>query len=141
MKLSLDIPTGGNVITHYDANGITINQVLHTGSLVVSARRLIDDWGPMEPSQIHAGHWQVVIDMAPEVVLLGTGNRLHFPAQSQLAELMKRGIGVEVMDTMAACRTYNILLGEERKVVAALLPLQTPLQGSSDLNPRVHRGA
>ena len=62
-----------------------------------------------------------MVELAPEIVLLGTGAQFRFPEPALLAPLYKAGIGVEVMDTPAACRTYNILLGEGRNVVAALL--------------------
>jgi uncharacterized protein len=68
-----------------------------------------------------ADHFAAIVELAPEIVLLGTGARFTFPMPALLAPLYKAGIGVEAMDTPAACRTYNILLGEGRNVVAALI--------------------
>jgi uncharacterized protein len=68
-----------------------------------------------------ADHMAAIVELAPEIVLLGTGASLRFPEPALLAPLYKAGIGVEVMDTPAACRTYNILLAEGRKVLAAVI--------------------
>ena len=70
---------------------------------------------------LSADHIAAIVELAPEIVLLGTGPAFRFPDAARLAPLYKAGIGVEVMDTPAACRTYNILLGEGRNVVAALI--------------------
>ena len=83
--------------------------------------RLITDWTPVNTDDLTADHFEELIEFEPEVVILGTGEHLHFPHPSVTAELLTQGIGVEVMDTSAACRTYNVLLSEGRQVVAALL--------------------
>ncbi len=92
-----------------------------TTSCVIGPKQLIEDWSPSTLDELQAEHLQAIIAMAPEVVLLGTGETLDFPAPAILAELTAQQIGVEIMDTAAACRTYNILMNEGRKVVAGLI--------------------
>ena len=92
-----------------------------TRSCIISPKQLIDDWAPNSLDELLAEHLQAIVALAPEVVLLGTGETLDFPNTEILAELTSRQIGVEVMDTAAACRTYNILMNEGRNVVAGLI--------------------
>ncbi len=92
-----------------------------TASFVISAGTLVSDWPPRQLEELEAGHMQQVAELDPEVVLFGAGDRLRFPSPALLEPLIERGIGVEVMDTKAACRTYNILAAEGRRVAAALI--------------------
>jgi uncharacterized protein len=92
-----------------------------TQSFIMTPEVLIQDWAPQQPDQLHQDHLQILLELQPEVVLLGTGERLVFPAVRITADLLGAGIGVEVMDTAAACRTYNILMHEGRHVAAALI--------------------
>lgn len=92
-----------------------------TGSFVISPRHLIRDWPPMTIETLLSEHLETLIELQPEVVLLGTGQKLQFPESGILAELHNQQLGVEIMDTAAACRTYNILMMEGRFVVAGLL--------------------
>lgn len=120
MKFSEDI-TSGNLIRGYDSRGININGRLFISSLIISRHQLISDW-PVR--QIHHLNDPLANQLwldEPEVILIGTGNRLQFPPPEIYAQLLGRGIGVEFMDSGAACRTYNILLGEERRVVAGII--------------------
>jgi len=91
------------------------------GSLIISPRHLIRDWPPMNIDSLLMGHLDALMELQPELILLGTGPRLQFPEAKILASLHNRQIGVEVMDTAAACRTYNILMTEGRFVVAGLI--------------------
>jgi uncharacterized protein len=91
------------------------------GSIVISPRHLIRDWPPMSIESLLAEHLGILTELQPEVVLLGTGRTLQFPETDVLAQLHNQQIGVEVMDTAAACRTYNILMMEGRFVVAGLI--------------------
>jgi uncharacterized protein len=90
------------------------------GSCLLSAQLLTDDWPPQQLTELSAEHLQAVRKLNPEVLLLGSGNKMRFPSREQMAALVRLGIGYEVMDTAAACRTYNVLVSEGRKVVAAL---------------------
>lgn len=91
-----------------------------TGSCLLSAAHLVDDWPPKRLAELEEGHLQLVRDLQPEVLLIGSGTKLRMPTAEQRAALVRLGIGHEVMDTGAACRTYNVLVAEERRVVAAL---------------------
>jgi len=92
-----------------------------SGSFVLSPKHLLRDWTPTSIEALQAKHLDPIIELQPELVLLGTGARLTFPSPQLLASLHRQRIGVEVMDTAAACRTYNILMGEGRFVVAGLM--------------------
>lgn len=93
----------------------------YDSSIVVSASGRLQAWDCSRHAELTAQHFDQLADDAPEVVLFGSGQRLRFVPPSLLRGLIERGIGVETMDTMAAARTYNILAGEGRRVVAALL--------------------
>ena len=121
MKFERELPQGKNTFTGYGEGYVEVNKSRHGSSLVVSGERLITDWPVTRVEGLAPDHMAAIAELKPEIVLLGTGARLAFPEPAQLAPLYKAGIGVEVMDTPAACRTYNILLGEGRNVVAALV--------------------
>jgi uncharacterized protein len=90
-------------------------------SFVISPELLIRRWGADDFAELHSEHFAELEQYQPEIVLLGTGKTLRRPPASMLAPLINAGIGVEVMDTGAACRTYNILMSDERRVLAALM--------------------
>lgn len=99
------------------------------GSFIVSPRHLLRDWPPTNIDNLLAQHIEAIIELQPELVLLGTGQQLIFPDQQVLADLHRQRIGVEIMDTAAACRTYNILMTEGRFVVAGMInPIETPVK-------------
>ena len=121
MKFEREQADGKNSFTGYGAGYVEINRARHTASLVVSGERLVTDWPVESVGGLAADHMAAIVELRPEIVLLGTGNSFHFPDPALLAPLYKAGIGVEVMDTPAACRTYNILLSEGRNVLAAVI--------------------
>lgn len=90
-------------------------------SLVIGSRGEKLDWQCASFEDLERAHFERLAEFAPEVVIFGSGSRLRFPPPQYLQALMARRIGVETMDTVAACRTYNILAGEGRHVLAALL--------------------
>ncbi len=90
-------------------------------SFIISAKQLIREWPPSSIQELTEEDFALMAEMNPEVVILGTGSRLEWPRQSLYRPLIERGIGVEVMGTAAACRTYNILSFEGRQVVAGLI--------------------
>lgn len=94
-----------------------------TRSFIIAARHLQVDWPPQQISELTLAHLEPIFSLQPEVFLLGSGARLAWPPPALLGTLAQRGIGTEVMDTAAACRTYNILMLEGRQVAAALLML------------------
>jgi uncharacterized protein len=123
MKIQRELGTGQNVIRSYGPGRIAINQETFTASLIVTPERLVPDWRPREFAQLTAADFETIAALKPEVVLLGTGSRLRFPDPALTRALVIAQIGFEAMDTGAACRTYNVLMGEGRRVAAALLPI------------------
>ncbi|HSD61598.1 MAG TPA: Mth938-like domain-containing protein [Burkholderiales bacterium] len=121
MKLHLDRNAGQNAFTGYGAGYVMVNNSRYERSLVVLPDRLVEDWGVAAPGALTLAHMEELAALAPEVLLLGTGARLVFPAPALMAPLAAVGIGLEVMDTSAACRTYNILMAEGRRVAAAII--------------------
>lgn len=132
MRFSQDTAGHGYTIHAVTPGGVTVHSpgegaVLLESSFIVSAGALIRSWEPRAIDQLQGAHFAAIVALKPEVVLLGTGARLRFPPSTLLAPLMEAGIGCEVMDSAAACRTYNVLNGEGRQVVAAvLLPFLAP---------------
>jgi len=92
-----------------------------TASFIMTPERLIRNWPPDSVEEINAEHMEMISSLQPEVVLIGTGETLIFPDTKLTIRLMEQGIGVEVMDTAAACRTYNVLMHEARRVLLALV--------------------
>lgn len=101
-----------------------IDRELRT-SFLIAPDRVVEDWPVTTPAQLDPSALDEVLALDPELVLLGTGERQVFPPSAALLPLLKRGIGVEVMDNAAASRTYNLLAAEGRRVVAAFM-LGTP---------------
>jgi len=120
MKLHLDAPRGTYLIRSYAPGQLLVGEAtLHT-STIVSATTLTA-WRPATIDDLTEADLEPLYTLAPEVVLLGTGAQQRFPAATLLAALFSRRVGVEVMDTRAACRTYNVLVAEGRSVAAALM--------------------
>ncbi len=92
-----------------------------TSSIIISAQGIQQDWGAHSFDVLEAWHFDKIAEMDAEVVIFGSGKRIQFPKPAWLQSLYARRIGVETMDTPAACRTYNFLAAEGRRVVAALL--------------------
>jgi uncharacterized protein len=120
MKLHLDRSDVRYLITGYEADQVLVNGVTHTRSVVVLPDEVVAEWSGAWAS-LAAPDFDVVLMRAPEIVLLGTGQRQRFPSPALYRTLIAARIGVEIMDTPAACRTYNILAGEGRRVAAALM--------------------
>ncbi|WP_298170896.1 MTH938/NDUFAF3 family protein [Acidithiobacillus sp.] len=121
MKLHLQHDGHRNVVHAYGPQGIVIHGKRHAQGLLVGADWLHSPWGPEHANALQLSHFAEVLARKPDIVLLGTGKRQYFPLELMRA-LRIADLAVEVMDTSAACRTYNILLAEDRVVIAALLP-------------------
>ncbi|HEX7965965.1 MAG TPA: Mth938-like domain-containing protein [Gammaproteobacteria bacterium] len=122
MKISKDtIGRDTKVIRAYAPGRVNVNDALLTRSFVVAPDRLVEDWPPQRFEELTAEHLQAALALEPEILLIGTGAKQQFLPAELMAALSKSGMGLEVMDTAAACRTYNVLLSEDRKVVAAIL--------------------
>lgn len=120
MKFTLESSTRVNLVRAYSREELRIGEERVRASCIVSADRLITDWAPGRFEALTPEHLTVIFALQPEVVLLGTGERQRFPPTQVRAAFAARGVGLEVMDLGAACRTYNILVQEERRAVAAL---------------------
>lgn len=121
MKMALDNASHANLVRSYAPGRVQVRDRAYTASVIVSAEQIVADWAPRSVDELHAGHLDALTDHSPEVVILGTGDRQVFPEPATLTTLMDLGIGFEVMDNRAACRTYNVLLSEHRRVALALL--------------------
>jgi len=122
MKFSEDYGNSQYALTGYDDHYIQVNQTRYEQSLVITSRKLLTDWGPAVSEELmHEGVMQTLIDLEPEIVLLGTGRRIQFPPPEILALFSQHQIGLEILDSASACRTFNILLSEGRDVAAGLL--------------------
>jgi uncharacterized protein len=120
VKLHSSVPSGVNTITGYGEGYVTVNGERRSSPVVVMPDR-IEDWSAKRFDHLSTEDFAFLKNLKAEIVLLGTGPRQRFPHPRLTAELARAGIGLEVMDLQAACRTYNILVAEERKVAAALL--------------------
>jgi len=123
MKLHPNRPSVLNTITAYGPGFIEVNAQRIEHALLLMPEQPFATWAPARFEDLVAAHFDAVLAAEPEVVLLGTGARQRFADPRLTAALIARRIGVETMDTGAACRTYNILMTEGRKVLAALLPI------------------
>jgi uncharacterized protein len=121
VKLHLAQSGSTNVITGYGAGFVEVNKQRYDSSLVVLPDRIWTEWSASTFAALTAADLEALAALKQEVVLLGTGKLLRFPRGELMRPLIEAGIGLEVMDLSAACRTYNILVAEERKVAAALL--------------------
>lgn len=121
MKIQLESPAGANRIRSYAPGRIAVNQDVYTASLIVTPDRIVVDWRPRSVAELTVADIEVVCALQPEVILLGTGARLTFPDPTVTRGLIAAQIGFEAMDTGAACRTFNVLMSEGRRVAAALL--------------------
>jgi uncharacterized protein len=124
-NVKIDLDAGAHDarrISAYRSGEITIGGVAYRTSILVGSDGGIEPWPPRAFGDLAETHFETIAIREPEIVLLGTGARVLFPAAALLAPCFRRGIGVEVMDTGAACRSFNFLLGEGRRVIAALLP-------------------
>lgn len=119
MKLHLAQADGKNLITGYGNDWVQVNQTRHTASFLMTPERL-QIW-ELRDSTPNAADFRAVLALEPEVFLLGTGIRQKFPPIPSLQLLVEAGIGYEIMDTPAACRTYNILMAEGRSVAIGVL--------------------
>lgn len=121
MKLHPDRIDGVNVIAAYTATSITVNGQPWRESLLLPARGRVSSWSCERFEDLVVSHFEAVAALKPELVIFGSGARLHFAKPELLRPLIEQHVGIETMDTAAACRTYNILVAEGRDVVAALL--------------------
>ncbi|MBU6272826.1 MAG: Mth938-like domain-containing protein [Betaproteobacteria bacterium] len=122
MKMQSLVDPALNTLTGYGAGYVEINRVRHAGPVLVSPQGEVRAWALSDWAALSTADFEAMLALAPEVVLLGTGSRQRFAHPRLHACLSAARIGLECMDTGAACRTYNILMAEGRRVLAALIP-------------------
>ncbi len=122
MELTLERPGDHLYIRSVSEQGIQIVDRIYSGPLIVSANDVVTDWNVTHPDELTEEHLEPVFGLAPEIVIIGTGALQQFPGPEVQMFFYRRQIGVEFMSTAAACRTFNVLVSERRRVVAALLP-------------------
>jgi uncharacterized protein len=121
LKLHPDKPGNQHVVTAYEAGRVAVSGHVLTRSLLLMPEHLDESWGPDTFDTLTTEHLVQLTTFTCDVLLLGTGLRQRFPSPALLRPLIESGRGFEIMDTAAACRTYNILVGEGRIVLAALI--------------------
>ncbi len=121
MKLQLSNPDTGHTFTAYGDDYIDVNGKRYNTNVALLPGQLLPEWTTATFETLTDADFARLAALAPEILLIGTGKTLRFPAPALLQPLMAARIGFEVMDTHAACRTYNILAAEGRKVAAAIL--------------------
>jgi uncharacterized protein len=124
MELYDDSSAENHLIRAYAEGEITVNNTVVRDSLVLMPDQLHTDWPPACLADLNREHIAFIAGLEPQIVLLGTGNTLQFPDNALLTPLMECHIGMEIMDTAAACRTYNLLVTEGRRVAAALFMIR-----------------
>ena len=125
MKFQPDTAEGLTTVTRQDPGRVWVGPNLFEASIVLPWKGDVQPWGASSLEELTPDHFARIVALKPEVVIFGSGARLRFPAPALLRALIEARIGVETMDTAAACRTYNVLASEGRTVVAALL-LEAP---------------
>lgn len=121
MLLSKDISDARYQIKAYEPGVITVNEIIYRNSIILSSDTLIDNWPPRNLDSLTQEDQEQILQLTPEVILLGTGRQFIMPKDEQISVLRQCRIGFESMDTGAACRTFVALASEGRQVVAALL--------------------
>jgi uncharacterized protein len=122
MKFQPDTFPGVNAISRQEPSAVWVNGERLEGGLLVPWQGPVRAWPVGRFETLQAEHFDAVLALRPELVILGSGARLRFPSPALYRALIEARIGLESMDTSAACRTYNVLAAEGRRVVAALLP-------------------
>jgi uncharacterized protein len=121
LKLQSDPHSGANTITGYGPGYVEINQTPYSHAVLMSSDGAVSEWPVKSFEGLEPSHFAQMVDLKPELILIGTGSQQHFLPPELLKTLISAKIGFEVMDSQAACRTYNILVGEGRQVLLALI--------------------
>ena len=122
MEFNLELPQNQFFIRSVSEKGICVDKEFFNRPFIISGQRIIPEWKVSSVAEINEANLQVIFDLQPEVILIGTGKTQVFLPMETQRHFFQRNIGFEVMKTDAACRTFNVLVSEGREVVAALLP-------------------
>ncbi len=120
MKFTQENSPGDNVFSNYGNGVLTVNDIDHNNSLLIFPD-LLDVWPVNNAAELQIGDFEIFIERRPDIIILGTGATQQFPSTDLRRELAKSQIQLDVMDTAAACRTYNLLVSEDRNVGAAVI--------------------
>src|SRR5262245_27040073 len=121
MEFTRETAGDANAILACSDQEVRLRDRTFRGSVIVTRDAVIPEWRPPAPEALTLADFGDLLSLGPDVVLLGTGGRQRLPPSALYADFAARGIGLEVMDNRAACRTYNVLLGELREVAVALM--------------------
>jgi len=127
MKFTLQTPSSSNLVHACTEAEIRVREHVIRTSVILTADEILFDWPPTSAQELMPQHLHAALLLKPEIILLGTGTRQVFPNSHVVAAVQGAGVGLEVMDTRAACRTYNVLVQEGRRVAAALI-VERPAQ-------------
>ena len=120
MQFLPETNTGTNVVRRYEAGAITVNDSTYRASIIITETDIITDWQPPAFDDVGSEHLKPFLSLQMDVLLLGCGETQKFLHPELLQPFMEKNVGVEIMNTAAACRTFNVLAGEGRQVVAGL---------------------
>ena len=121
MKFKLDNPSADYVFGNYGDGKLKVNQTDYDSSLIIFPDMLHTDWPVSSVNELEVQHFEEIIARSPDIVLLGTGQQQKFPSVELRRSLVQAQLNLEIMDTAAACRTYNLLVAEGRDVAAAVI--------------------
>jgi uncharacterized protein len=121
MKFAEADPGDGHLINGYAPGRVVVDGRSYREGLIVSPERIVEGWGPAAAGELTVDHIRDLLALEPQVIVIGTGQRQVFPSPAVYAAAMQCGVGVEIMDTGAACRTYNIVMAEGRRIAAGLI--------------------
>ena len=121
MELQLESDPLGYRVCSFVDNTVTIGEMRYTTSLIVTPEKVVRDWPPQHPDGLTIDDLGSILALEPELILVGTGNALKFPDSVILKGVIRAGIGIDFMDSRAACRTYNVLAAEGRHVAAGII--------------------
>ena len=120
MKLHAD-KADVQMVTGYGPGWLAVDKQQHTGNMLLGASGFLRPWNCTNFDSLTPAHFEALAQLNAELIIFGSGSKIRFVHPSWLQPLMQKRIGIETMDTHAACRTYNVLAGEGRNVIAALL--------------------
>jgi uncharacterized protein len=123
MEFNLEVPQNQFFIRSISDKGIRVHDAYYNNPFIISGQRIVPEWDVKSIEDISEENLQVIFNLQPEVILLGTGETQVFLPPAIQVHFFRRNFGFEVMTTDAACRTFNVLVAEGRHVVAALMPL------------------
>ena len=123
MEFNLEVPQNQFFIRSISDKGIRVHDAFYNNPFIISGQRIVPEWDVKSIDDINEKNLQVIFDLQPEVILLGTGETQLFLPPTIQVHFFQRNFGFEVMTTDAACRTFNVLAAEGRHVVAALMPI------------------